>query len=229
VLGLPAVRPSRLPRGRRSDRPRPDSRPTRNSPLIPDANVGGITARQCPDDEHEIWNEGGNRNDGHAPDFNIQNQSDVADWPCFAKYDVTFPLDAIPPGHVILSATLTLHQFGNAGAPGQAQPSWIQGLIADGDWEEEAITGNNAPLARENIGGAWVDPLADWPGWPGVPRVWDVSYAVAQAYARGEPLRLILYSADGAYHSGKYFVSSDTEDWNTEGRPLLEVWWGKPR
>lgn len=223
-FGLPVYRAEGTPTGYVRIR-----RPTRNSPLVPDANVGGITARQCPGDEYEIWNEWGNRNDNHAPDLNIQNQSDVADWPCFAKYYVAFPLDAIPPGQVILSATLTLHQFGNAGAPGQAQPSWIQVLIASGDWDEETITWNNAPLARENIGGTWVDPLMDWPGWPGVPRVWDVSYAVARAYARGEPLRLILYSADGAYHSGKYFVSSDTEDWNTEGRPLLEVWWGEPR
>jgi len=39
-------------------------------------------------------------------------------------------------------------------------------------------------------------------------------------------LRLILYSADSAYHSGKYFVASDTGDWNLEGRPRLDVQWG---
>jgi len=200
-------------------------RPTQTSPLVPDADVGGTIANQCPGDEEHIWNEWGNRNDGHAPDFNIQNQSDVADWPCFAKYYVTFPLDSIPRGKTIISATLTLHQFGNAGGAGEAQPSWIQVLIASADWREETITWNNAPPACENIGGSWVDPITDWPGWPGVPRTWDVSYAVARAYARGEPLRLVLYSADSAYHSGKYFVSSDTGDWNVEGRPRLEVWW----
>ena len=223
-FGLPAYHATAVPTGYIWIR-----RPVRNSPLVPDANVGGTTSNQCPGDEHYIWNEWGNRNDGHAPDFNIQNQSDVADWPCFAKYYVTFPLDAIPRGKTIISATLTLHQFGNARDPGQARPSWIQVLIASADWDEETITWNNAPLAYENVGGAWVDPLLEWPGWPGVPRTWDVSYAVAQAYARGEPLRLILYSADSAYHSGKYFVSSDAEDWNTEGRPLLEVWWGESR
>ena len=149
----------------------------------------------------------------------------MADWPCFARYYVTFPLGSIPPGSVIISATLTLYQFGNAGGAGEAQPSWIQVLIASADWREETITWNNAPLAYENIGGSWVNPITDWPGWPGVPRTWDVSYAVARAYARGEPLRLVLYSADSAYHSGKYFVSSDTGDWNAEGRPRLEVWW----
>ncbi|MGQ9840213.1 MAG: DNRLRE domain-containing protein [Anaerolineae bacterium] len=203
-------------------------RPTQNSSLVPDADVGSTIANQCPGDEYHIWNDWGNRNDGHAPDFNIQNQSDVADWPCFAKYYVTFPLDSIPPGSVIISATLTLHQFGNAGGPGEAQPSWIQVLVAAGDWNEATITWNNAPLAYENVGGRWVNPLVDWSGWPGTPRTWNVSYAVARAYAQGEPLRLVLYSADSAYHSGKYFVSSDTEDWNEAGRPRLDVWWRQP-
>ncbi|MEJ5240249.1 MAG: spherulation-specific family 4 protein [Anaerolineales bacterium] len=200
-------------------------RPTVNSPLVPDADVGGTISNQCPGDDFHIWNIWANRNDGRATSFNIQNQSDVADWPCFAKYYVTFPLDSIPAGKQILSARLTLYQFGNAGAPGQALPSWIQVLIAERSWQEQTITWNNAPRALENIGGAWVDPILDFPGWPGVPRTWDVSYAVAQAYAQNQPLRLILYSADSAYHSGKYFVSSDTDDWNTTGRPTLEVWW----
>ena len=204
-------------------------RPTENSPLVPDADVGGAIANQCPGDEHHIWNEWGNRNYGRAPDFNIQNQSDVADWPCFAKYYITFPLDNIPRGKIIISATLTLHQFGNAGGS-LAQPSWIQVLIVADDWREDTITWNNAPLAYENIGGSDVPPITDtdWPGWPGVPRRWDVSYAVARAYARGEPLRLALYEADSAYHSGKYFVSSNTGDWNKDGRPRLEVVWGEP-
>jgi hypothetical protein len=200
-------------------------RPTETSSLVPDADVGGSTGNQCPGDDYHIWNDWANRNYGDRPDFNIQNQSDVADWPCFARYYVTFPLTVIPPGQTIVSATLTLHQFGNSGGAGQAQPSWIQVLLAAGDWQEGSITWNNAPPALENVSGAWVNPLSSMPGWPGVPRVWDVSYAVAQAYARGEPLRLALYSADSDYHSGKYFVSSDTGDWNLEGRPRLNVWW----
>lgn len=221
-FGLPTYQSNATPSGSLLIR-----RPTQNSPLVPDADVGGTTSNQCPGDETHIWNEWGNRNYGRSPDFNIQNQSDVADWPCFAKYYITFPLGGIPPGKEIISATLTLHQFGNAGGAGQAQPSWIQVLIASGDWQETGITWNNAPLAHENVGGSWVGVISDWPGWPGVPRTWDVSYAVARAYARGEPLRLILYEADAAYHSGKYFVSSDTGDWNLAGRPRLEVWWGE--
>jgi len=33
----------------------------------------------------------------------------------------------------------------------------------------------------------------------------------------------VLYEADSAYHSGKYFTSSDTGDWNEAGRPTLQV------
>lgn len=202
-------------------------RERQHNPTVIDADVGGTIVNQCPGDDYHIWNEWANRNYGKAPDFNIQNQSDVADWPCFAKYYVTFPLEAVPPGKVILSATLTLHQFGNAGGA-EAQPSWIQVLTAAEDWEETTITWNNAPLAWENITGRWVDPVGNnWNGWPGIPWSWDVSYAVANAYANRQPLRLILYEADSAYHSGKYFVSSDTGDWNIEGRPALRVVWGE--
>jgi len=83
----------------------------------------------------------------------------------------------------------------------------------------------HALLALENVSGARVQPISNMLSEPAMPRAWDVSYAVAQAYARGEPLRLILYSADSDYHSSKYFVSSDTGDWNVESRPRLDVWW----
>jgi hypothetical protein len=89
------------------------------------------------------------------------------------------------------------------------------------------LTWNNAPLALENVSAAWVDPLDSFPGWPGVPREWDVSRAVGEAYAAGTSLRLALYEDDWAYHSGKYFVSSDAGDWNEVGRPTLTVTWGR--
>ena len=54
-----------------------------------------------------------------------------------------------------------------------------------------------------------------------------MSRAVAEAYASGAPLRLVLYEADWAYHSGKYFHSSDACDWNTEGCPALTITWGR--
>ena len=195
---------------------------------VADAAVGGTIDNLCPGDPEIIWHQWGNANFAGAPNFNLQNQADVADWPCFAKYYVNFPLSTLPPGKAIISATLTLHEWGGSD-PSQAQPSLIQVFTVADDWEETTINWNNAPMAVENVSMAWVEPLASFPGWPGVPWTWDVSGEVAEAYASRESLRLSYYEADAAYHSGKYFVSSDTGDWNAEGRPTLRVRWGDPK
>lgn len=192
---------------------------------VPDAAVGGGAI--CGDGL-DFWNDWGDTNYAGRADFNIQNQSDVADWPCFSKYYLTFPLETLPTAQGIVSATLTLHLFGTAGGGDWGGPasSLIQAGVADADWNESQITWNNAPYLLENISATWVEPVADFPGWPGIPYYWDVSRAVADAYARGIPLRLVLYAADSDYHSGKYFVSSDTGDWNVAGRPSLTVTYG---
>lgn len=201
-----------------------------NGAYVPGGEVGGRT--NCGDGL-SFWSEWGDASyvgDENNATLNVQNQSDVADWPCFSKYYLTFPLEAVPAGKVILSARLTLHQMGNSGGGewGVPESSYIQLFTIAEDWKEGELTWNNAPLARENVSGAWVDPISTFPGWPGVPWVWDVSRAVAEAYQNGQPLRLAIYSADGAYHSGKYFVSSYTGDWNARGRPALDVAWGEP-
>ena len=198
-----------------------------NGVVVKDAAVGGYSL--CGG-SLSYWSQWGNvpetlLNPTHA-DFNVQNQGDISDWPCFSKYYVTFPLNAIPAGKSILSARLTLHEFGNAGDPGQAASSLIQVLTVNKDWDEASLTWNNAPSAWENVSQAWVDPVGSFPGWPGVAWTWDLSYGVAKTYAQGRPLRLAIYSADSPQHSGKYFVSSDTGDWNAAARPTLEVTWG---
>jgi hypothetical protein len=192
-----------------------------NGLQVSDSMVGGGAI--CGGALQDFWNTWGTTNFAGTTDFNIQNQSDIADWPCFSKYYVTFPISSLPQGKVIVSASLTLHEFGNAGAPGQATPSWIQVMMVGQDWDEATLTWNNAPLASENYGGAWVEPFTGPLVWPGDPYTWDVSQAVTRAYADRQPLRLVLYSADSDYHSGKYFVSSDTEDWNAAGRPTLQI------
>ncbi len=199
-----------------------------NGASVIDAAVGGTTGNLCPGDPNYIWNEWGNANFADASDFNIQNQADLADWPCFAKYYITFPLDSIPADKVIVSATLTLHQFGNSGQgwTPPPEPSLIQALTLGENWAESTLTWNNAPLPVENVGRAWADPLPSFPGVPGISRVMDVSRAVAEAYATGDPLRLVLYSADAAMHSGKYFWSSDVNDGMPTARPSLTVVWG---
>ncbi|MGQ9793720.1 MAG: DNRLRE domain-containing protein, partial [Anaerolineae bacterium] len=199
---------------------------------VPDGNVGGYT--NCGDNM-DFWTEWGQRvyykmpNGEEYADFNVQNQSDIADWPCFAKYYVTFPLPPQPTGTQVVTAALTLHLFGGSGEINQRTPSLIQVLIVKEDWDEETLSWNNAPLAQENVSQTWVQPAPESVDWPGIPYRWDVSYAVAQAYAMGERfLRLAVYSADSNYHSGKYFVSSDTGDWNADGRPRLDIAFGKP-
>jgi hypothetical protein len=193
---------------------------------VMDAHVGGHTT--CGADHWpDFFNAWGDANYAGYTEINIQNQWDVADWPCFSKFYLTFPLDSLPDDKTFHSASLTLHQFGSAWGA-EVEPSFIQVLTVAEDWDEATLTWNNAPLALENISGTWVEPIG-FPGWPGIPRRWDVSRAVAQALAAGEPLRLALYSADGAYHSGRYFSSSDTGDWNAEARPTLKVVWGVPR
>jgi hypothetical protein len=191
-----------------------------------DADVGG--GRDCgsaaASDLFSAW---GELNYAVADSVNIQNQIRIADWPCFSKYYVSFPLDEIPSDKTIVSATLTLRQWGHAGEgwPPGPQPSLIQLLTVAEDWDEAEITWNSAPLAMENVSATWSDPV-DNPGWPGEDRHWDASRPVAEAYAAGIPARFALYEADKALHSGKYFYSSDS--WYEEGRPTLTVTWGHP-
>jgi hypothetical protein len=200
-----------------------------NGAIVPDAAVGGTTNNLCPGDSNFVWNEWGNANFGSAMDFNVQNQSDLADWPCYAKYYVTFPLSQLPANKAIVSATLILHEWGSS-APDQAETSLIQVLTIADDWNPATLTWNNAPLAMENVSQSWVAPIPPpgFSGWPGEAYSWDVSLAAAQAYATNQPLRLAVYEADGAYHSGKYFTSSDAEDWDAQGRPTLVITYGTP-
>jgi hypothetical protein len=196
-----------------------------NAAQTPDADVGG--GSNCGmESEPEFFPSWGALNHAGHGDFNIQNQADIADWPCYARYYVQFPLDAIPAGKVIQSAELILHQFGGSD-PAQAVRSNIQVFAVAESWDEAALNWNNAPLAYENLGATTVDVLAAFPGWPGVAYAWNVTRAVRQSYADGGGwVRLALYSADSAYHSGKYFVSADAEDWNAAARPTLRITFG---
>jgi hypothetical protein len=197
-----------------------------NNLTVIDAVVGG--SNLCGDaaapDYFSNW---GELNYAGEPFLNVQRTEQQMDWPCDSRAYVTFPLYSLPPGKVVLSATLTLYQFGNAGVgwePGP-QPSFIQVFTIREGWMENTLTWNNAPLAEDYVAATWVDPLDETPPWPGIPRPWDVSGAVAEAYATGEPLRLALYSSNWSMNSGKYFFSSDSD---SAGRPMLTVAWGDP-
>jgi len=191
-----------------------------NGASVVDGEVGGHTT--CGNDGYNKWIAWGNTNYAGGNQINIQNQWDVADWPCFSKFYVTFPVTAIPPGSTIISATLTMNLFGTAGGGQWGDPpdSYIEVLTVGSDWNESTLTWNNAPLASENISGTWVPPVVgDYH--------WDVGSAVDRAYRTGGPIRLAIYSIDGERHSGKYFYSSDSSDWNGEIRPTLRIVYGK--
>jgi len=191
-----------------------------NGSSVVDGEVGGHTT--CGNDGYNKWTDWGNTNYAGIIQINIQNQWDVADWPCFSKFYITFPISSVPPGYTIISATLTMSLFGTAGGGPWGDPpnSYIEVLTVGEDWNEASLTWNNAPLASENISGAWVPPVVgDYH--------WGVGSAVDQAYKTGEPIRLVVYSIDGERHSGKYFYSSDSNDWNGEIRPTLRIVYGK--
>jgi hypothetical protein len=193
-----------------------------NGVTVQDAVVGGNTL--CGGSLSDYFVQWGNLNYAHSTVFNVQNVEATSEWPCFSKAYITFPLDSLPTAKSIISATLTLHHSGNPGPP--PGPAYIQVLSVDQSWDENTITWNNAPLARENLGGTWIPPVSEAQPYPGIPYDWDVSRAVAEAYAAGEPLRLAVYSSNSSKSNGRYFFSSDVEDLNAEGRPTLRVAWG---
>lgn len=193
-----------------------------NGADVADAAVGGHTI--CGGAMNP-WTEWGAANYAGYTQFNIQNQWDIADFMCFSKYYATFPLSSLPQNIQIVSAKVTLHLFGNAGyTPSDPLPSAVNALTVADDWTESTITWNNAPYALENTSVTWVYPVSA--SHPAGPYEWDVSYAAAEAYRQGKPLRLVFYSTDGEYHSGKYFYTSDSNDWNGTVRPSLTVHWG---
>jgi hypothetical protein len=174
---------------------------------------------------------GGGSEVNHGDDTGLFVGSETAPthFPCFNRSYLRFSLNAIPPGRAIISATLTLHHWGNAGASGQAQPSWVHLFTVSDLWQEMGIHWNNAPLAQENVAATWIYPLPSFPGWPGNPYNWDATQAVAEAYAAGRPVSLAIYGSDTAQHSSKYLTSSEASDWNAVGRPTLTVVWGQPQ
>lgn len=175
---------------------------------------------------------GGDTNYGSEGLF-VASQSLIGDFPCWSKSYLRFGLDSLPASRVILSATLTLYLWGNAGpVPSESDPSYIQLSAVGESWNEldpNGITWNNAPLATQNISARWVSPRTDsGPDFPGVPYTWDATQAVAEAYAAGQPLNVAFYTPDTVFDSSKYFVSSEADDWVAVGRPTLTVTWGIP-
>lgn len=191
-----------------------------NGVSVKDAMVGGSSICGSGLDR---WSQWGNKNWSGSIFFNVQSQDDMADFPCFSKEYLSFPLSGIPAGKIISSAKLTVVHFGNA-EPSQAKDSYIQVSRVTEDWDPRTITWNNAPLSVENVTGAWVHPFPTGEG--NTRYSFDLTRAASDAYRAGMPLSLALYEADTAMHSGKYFRSSLMDD---DARPTLEIVWGDAR
>jgi hypothetical protein len=193
-----------------------------NNQVVTDGMVGGSLS--CGNRGLNRWTQWGTRTYPAATQVNIQNESDISDWNCFSKFYITFPLSSLPAGLSVVNASITLFEYGNSGEQGVPNPSYIQVAIVGQDWNPNTLAWNTAPPVQENIGSILVNtktkPVVPPPG---VPVTWDVSLALAQAYATGQPLRLVFYSTDNQYNTGKYFWSSSVGNWNAGGRPTLQV------
>ncbi|HZU00971.1 MAG TPA: DNRLRE domain-containing protein, partial [Ktedonobacteraceae bacterium] len=193
-----------------------------NNQVVTDGMVGGSLS--CGNHGLNRWTHWGTQTYPAASQVNIQNEADISDWDCFSKFYITFPLSSLPAGNVVANAQVTLYEYGNAGAQGQPNPSYIQVAVINQNWNPATLSWNTAPLVGENITSMLV-PTKSQPTVPppGLPITWDVSRAVAAAYAADQPLRLVFYSTDNQYNTGKYFWSSTVGDWNATGRPTLQV------
>jgi hypothetical protein len=200
-----------------------------NGAIVMDGGVGGNTNCWWPGlDEEKLFSEWGDHTYTTTQDMNVQNQGNIDDWPCYSKFYITFPLDSLPDGQTVISATLTLHQSGQSTGfpydPPEALNSLIQVSEIAQDWYKSTLTWNNGPIPIENVSQSWVGYIEeqDW----GKASTWDLSRAVSEAYAEGKPLRLVVYSADIYGPNGKYFLSSDAYD--STLRPSLTVELGNP-
>lgn len=194
-----------------------------NNQVVTDGMVGGGLG--CGSNVSDVWTQLGNTSYPGATQVTIENEENISDWNCFSKFYITFPLTSLPTRKGVIKATVTLYEYSNAGAQGQPNPSYIQVATVGQDWNPATLCWNNAPLVQENFGSIVVNTKttkAVLPP-PGLPQTWDVSAALAQAYATGQPLQLVFYSTDNQQHGGKYFWSSTAGSWNASGRPTLQV------
>jgi hypothetical protein len=192
-----------------------------NNQVVTDGMVGGSLS--CGHGLNR-WTQWGGKTYPAAVHLNIQNESDISDWNCFSKIYITFPLSSLPTGKGVANARVTLYEYGNSGIQGQPNPSYIQVATVNEDWNPATLSWNQAPFVKENITSILVNTKSKpvLPP-PGLAITWDVSKAVAEAYATGQPLRLVFYSTDNQYQTGKYFTSSYVADWDANARPTLQA------
>lgn len=191
-----------------------------NNQVVTDGMVGGSLG--CYNQGTNRWTGMGTQSYPGATRINIQNEWDISDFNCFSKFYISFPLTSLPTGKGVVSAKVTLHEYGGSATKGVPTPSLIEVASVNQGWNPATLSWNNAPLVQENISRTVVNNVSN-PGPFGQPYTWDVSKALANAYAAGQPLRLVFYSSDSPYNTGKYFFSSALASWGAQSRPTLQL------
>jgi hypothetical protein len=197
-----------------------------NNQVVTDAMVGGDM--NCFNEGKNRWTQFGSQTYPGADRVNIEDEADISDFNCLSKFYINFPLTLLPPGKAIISAKVTLFEWGNAGGHGP-NPSLIQVATVPPGWNPNNLSWNNAPLVQEDISRTVVNVMPtqkEVP--PGVPYTWNVSQAVANAYDAKQPLSIAFFSSDSAYSTAKYFFGSTVASWNAGGRPMLQITLGTP-
>lgn len=221
AFGMPAYQPPHT-----SNSSSYDIRNGFNNQVVTDAMVGGDL--NCFNEGKNRWTQFGSQTYPGADRVNIEDEWDISDFNCLSKFYITFPLTLLPPEKAIISAKVTLYEWGNAGGH-SPNPSLIQVASVAPGWNPNNLSWNNAPLVQEDISRTIVNVMPTKKVTPpGEPYTWDVSQAVANAYAAKQPLSLAFFSSDSAYSTAKYFFGSTVGSWNAGGRPALQVTLGTP-
>jgi hypothetical protein len=196
-------------------------------PVVRDASLGGGTDCGNDDDPNNrlsptwfadwgglsrgMWGSG-TINLGQITYANVQNQWDTTDWPCYARYLAAWQLPALPAGATVTGAWLDVYNFGHSWPrPGDPQMDTLYTTIQAHDvspqWDETAVTWDNAPAPRENVSWTRWDLCAEGAN---CTRALDVTEIVRRAYAAGSPdAAALLYTAAGSYHSGPYIYTRE--------------------
>jgi hypothetical protein len=204
-------------------------------PVVVENAAVGASERLCSGDDDYNFGEGRSSWGGNVGReyFHVQQQADYADWPCFSRAYVRFPLDAVPPGAVVVSAQLVMHHKQPTSGGDEGERSLVHVFQVDGTlrgsdtpWSEENLTWNDAPLPVENLAATWGDRTGvTQTGWDDLPEWrWDVTRAVRRALAQ-RAVSFALQTSDSEYHTGKEFVrSEDFPDWgDPTQRPRLDL------
>lgn len=206
-----------------------------DSDVIEEGSVGA-SETLCSGDDSYNFGDGPASFGGHTgwSYFHVQNQEDYADWPCFARIYLKFPLEKLPAGKVVVAARLRLHHKEPTSGGSEGERSLIQAFLVGNQlrsgerWTSDNLSWNEAPLPLANLAGCWGDRTGNVDtGWDALPLwEWDVTRGVQRAAGdAATEVSFALYSADGEYHTGKQFVNSgDFADWGDPGqRPTLEI------